>query len=77
MKRAAAGLPRPFWVLWTGMLVNRAGSFVVPFLAIYLTQARGFSAAQAGIVAALYGAAPRSRARSAATSRTTPAAAGR
>ena len=38
------------------MLVNRAGSFVVPFLAIYLTQARGFSAAQAGIVAALYGA---------------------
>jgi predicted MFS family arabinose efflux permease len=38
------------------MLVNRAGSFVVPFLAIYLTQARGFSAAQAGIVAAVYGA---------------------
>ena len=53
---AAAGLPRTFWVLWTGMLVNRAGSFVVPFLAIYLTQARGFSAAQAGVVAASYGA---------------------
>ena len=53
---AVAGLPRPFWVLWTGMLVNRAGSFVVPFLAIYLTQARGFSAAQAGVVAASYGA---------------------
>jgi MFS family permease len=52
----AGGLPRSFWVLWSGMLVNRAGSFVVPFLAIYLTQARGFSAAQAGIVAALYGA---------------------
>ena len=52
----AAGLPRPFWVLWAGMLVNRAGSFVVPFLAIYLTQGRGFSAAQAGIVASLYGA---------------------
>jgi len=52
----AAGLPRPFWVLWAGMLVNRAGSFVVPFLAIYLTQARGLSAAQAGVVAALYGA---------------------
>ena len=52
----ARGLPRPFWVLWAGTLVNRAGSFVVPFLAIYLTQARGFSAAQAGIVAALYGA---------------------
>jgi MFS family permease len=52
----ASGLPRPFWVLWSGMLVNRAGSFVVPFLAIYLTQARGFSAAQAGVVAASYGA---------------------
>ena len=50
------GLPRPFWVLWCGMLVNRSGSFVVPFLAIYLTQGRGLSAAQAGIVASLYGA---------------------
>ena len=54
--QVAAGLPRPFWVLWSGLLVNRAGSFVVTFLAIYLTQARGFSPAQAGIVAALYGA---------------------
>lgn len=54
----ARGMPRTFWVLWCGMLVNRAGSFVVPFLAIYLTQARGLSAAQAGIVAALYGAGP-------------------
>ena len=50
------GLPRTFWVLWCGTLVNRAGTFVLPFLAIYLTQARGYSAAQAGIVLALYGA---------------------
>lgn len=52
----AQGLPRAFWVLWFGMLVNRAGNFVLPFLAIYLTQGRGYSPAQAGIVLALYGA---------------------
>jgi MFS family permease len=52
----AGGLPRPFWILWTGTLINRMGTFVVPFLAIYLTQVRGFSLAQAGLVAALYGA---------------------
>lgn len=49
------GLPRSFWILWAGMLVNRAGSFVVPFLAIYLTQGRGFSIATAGMVASAYG----------------------
>lgn len=55
--RALAGdLPAPFWVLWTGTLVNRCGMFVVPFLAIYLTRERGFSPSQAGLVAALYGA---------------------
>ncbi len=53
---AAGGLPRPFWFLWTGTLVNRLGTFVLPFLAIYLTQVRGFSVMQAGMVSALYGA---------------------
>lgn len=52
----AGGLPRPYWVLWAGTLVNRCGMFVVPFLAIYLTQVRGFTPVQAGLVAALYGA---------------------
>ena len=52
----AGGLPRPFWVLWGGMFVNRAGGFVLPFMAIYLTQVRHLSMAQAGIVVALYGA---------------------
>jgi MFS family permease len=50
------GLPRTYWVLWLGMLVNRAGCFVLPFLAVYLTQGRGFPPATAGVVAALYGA---------------------
>ena len=50
------GLPRTYWVLWVGMLVNRAGCFVLPFLAVYLTQGRGFSPTTAGAIAAVYGA---------------------
>ena len=49
------GLPRPFWYLWSGTLVNRLGSFVEPFLALYLTTARGFSVAQAGLVLTAFG----------------------
>ena len=51
-----AGLPRTYWVLWAGIFVNRAGCFVVPFLAVYLTQERGLPVATAGAVAAAYGA---------------------
>jgi MFS family permease len=54
-RSAAGGLPRQFWFLWTGTLINRLGSFVVIFLAIYLTSARGFSQSQAGLVIGLYG----------------------
>jgi len=50
------GLPRTFWYLWAGTLVNRVGAFVVVFLAIYLTGERGFSVAYAGLVLGLYGA---------------------
>jgi MFS family permease len=49
------GLPRTFWYLWTGTLINRLGSFVLIFLAIYLTRERGFSATQAGLVLGLWG----------------------
>ncbi len=52
----AAGLPRTFWVLWAGIFVNRCGSFVVPFLAVYLTRERGLPVATAGLVAAAFGA---------------------
>lgn len=45
-----AGLPRQFWWLWTGTLVNRAGAFVLPFLAIYLTDSLDYSTAFAGLV---------------------------
>ncbi|BAJ29263.1 MULTISPECIES: MFS transporter [Kitasatospora] len=54
-RRAGGGLPRQFWWLWTSTLVNRLGGFVVTFLAMYLTQQRGYSAAYAGLVASLFG----------------------
>jgi MFS family permease len=49
------GLPRTFWVVWAGALVNRLGSFVMPFLVLYLTGERGYSVARAGAVVSLYG----------------------
>jgi len=49
----ALPLPEPF--LWIGTLINRLGSFVVIFLAIYLTGERHFSQSQAGLVIGLYG----------------------
>ncbi|MER7893629.1 MFS transporter [Micromonospora sp. NPDC094482] len=55
LQDTAGGLPRRFWYLWAGTLINRLGSFVLVFLAIYLTQERGFSASQAGLVIGLWG----------------------
>jgi MFS family permease len=51
----AGGLPGQFWALWTATLINRAGSFVIIFLALYLTVERHFSPASAGLVVGLYG----------------------
>jgi MFS family permease len=53
---APAALPRAFWALWVCQLVNRLGSFVQPFLVLYLTQDRHLSAGTAGAVAAAVGA---------------------
>jgi MFS family permease len=38
------------------MLINRMGMFVLPFLALYLTQERGLSVESAGLIATVYGA---------------------
>ena len=43
-----AGLPRDSWLLALATLVNRAGTMVIPFLALHFTRNLGFSAAQAG-----------------------------
>jgi MFS family permease len=49
------GLPPAFWALWSGTLVNRLGSFVLPFLSLYLTRGRGFSVGAAGAVLTAFG----------------------
>ncbi len=53
--RHLRGLPSAFWLLWWGTLVNRVGSFVTPFLALYLTTERGVSVSSAGVVLSVLG----------------------
>lgn len=56
MQAKVGGLPKPFWALWGGTLVNRLGTVVSPFIGVYLTQGRGMSVAAAGLVMGVYGA---------------------
>ncbi|HET9753455.1 MAG TPA: MFS transporter, partial [Myxococcales bacterium] len=49
------GLPRTYWILWTGALINRLGGFVMPLLALYLTGERGLRVEQIGLVISLFG----------------------
>jgi MFS family permease len=51
-----APLPRAFWVLWVGTLINRIGGFVLPFLALFLSKGRGVSVELTGLIVSLYGA---------------------
>jgi len=59
MSRAVAtrlgGMPRPFWVLWVGTLVNRTATFVRPFLILYLTGGLRLSLTTAGAVVSVAG----------------------
>ena len=50
-----SGLPTAFWWLWAGTLVNRAGAFVLPFLAFYLTDELDLTPAFVGLVLATFG----------------------
>jgi MFS family permease len=49
-------LPPTYWYLWLGILINRLGSFVIPFLTLYLTSRRGFTVSQAALTVSLFGA---------------------
>src|SRR5438105_9978875 len=49
------GLPPAAWILFGGTFINRFGTFVIPFLVLYLTRS-GYSIAQAGIAVGAYGA---------------------
>jgi MFS family permease len=53
--RSLAEFPSGFWWLWSSTLVNRLGTFVYPFLTLYLTATRGYSPATAGVVVSCYG----------------------
>ena len=55
LPHVASGLPRAFWILFFGTLINRLGGFVLIFLAIYLTEVRGLSVAHAGAIISCYG----------------------
>ena len=48
-------LPRPAWILFAGTFINRFGSFVIPFLVIYLRN-RGFVERDAAMALVGYGA---------------------
>lgn len=48
------GMPREVWILFAGAFVNRLGTFVLPFITLYLTS-RGYSVPQAGLGLAAYG----------------------
>ncbi|PRH77901.1 MFS transporter [Streptomyces solincola] len=53
LAHATRGLPKVFWYLWASILINQLGSFVILFMAMYLTKERGFSASFAGLVVGL------------------------
>ncbi len=53
--RTFSGLPRTFWFLWLGTLINRVGIFVVPFLTLFLTSQRGLDVREASLVVSMFG----------------------
>jgi len=54
-KNAYAGLSKPVWWLAVVMLVNRAGTMVIPFLTLYLREEKNFSITYAGAEVAFFG----------------------
>lgn len=55
-RAAFEGLPREAWLCALGLLINRAGTMVVPFLSLYLTTQRGISKASVGLLLSGFGA---------------------
>lgn len=49
------GLSHEAWMLSIVMLINRAGSMVLPFLGVYMTDHLNFSIKESGIVLSFYG----------------------
>ncbi len=53
--RGLGSLPREVWYLCLAILINRAGTMVLPFLTLYLTLDRKFSPGTAGLALTIYG----------------------
>jgi MFS family permease len=53
--RGLIGLPREIWILVLATFVNRAGTMVLPFLVLYLTQTLGVSGGKASLALSTYG----------------------
>ncbi|MBK7105155.1 MAG: MFS transporter [Ignavibacteriae bacterium] len=49
------GLPKNIWLICAVTLINRTGTMVFPFLALYLTQEIGVTPSKAGLVITFYG----------------------
>ena len=54
--RGLSGLPSSVWLVCASTLVNRLGTMAMPFLVLFLIQDRGWSAEDAGLAMAVYGA---------------------
>src|SRR5439155_2885626 len=54
LRQNLRALPPAAWILFGGTFVNRFGTFVMPFLVLYLTRS-GYSIAQAGLAGGAYG----------------------
>ncbi|MDZ7316363.1 MAG: MFS transporter, partial [candidate division KSB1 bacterium] len=54
-QRAFSGLPAQVRHLSIALFINRAGSMVVMYLALYLTEQIGFTPAGAGKILSIYG----------------------
>ena len=53
--RGLRGLPADVWIIFATTLVNRVGTMVLPFLALYLTQRLGYPPGLAGFALTVYG----------------------
>ena len=53
--RGLGSLPREVWYLCLAILINRAGTMVLPFLTLYLTLNRKLSPGTAGLALTIYG----------------------
>src|SRR5215471_9289305 len=53
--KGLGALPKESWILFVTALVNRAGTMVLPFLVLYLTESMGLSPGEASLAVAAYG----------------------